>query len=376
MRHCFYFFNDFFHFLHLTTQEHGRTCRCHTVQCAFRTNDEIADHLFFCHIQYLFGNAFFPYCRDFCRNAFIYCLCLRGVHAGVDGKKSRIRKSCCIAIDGISQSLFLTDFLEQTRAHAAAKNRIENSHGVFQGMFPFQPFKSNACMELFHIFFLLYPRLVVRSLCFQRTIRRLRLPSAKVMVQKFQHFFPFEVSCHGKHHIFCMIIFLVISADFFRIQIANGFFCSKNGHAQTAFPPDTVLQAVVNQFLRRVVIHINFFCNDVPFLIHFFLRKSRMQKHITHNFHGLFHMLVQHTGMITSIFFCGIGVDLSAQSVHFLCNLPCGTVFCSLEHHVFNVMGNAVFLGTLVSRSVFHPNAKGNTADVADFLQHHLYSVF
>ena len=132
----------------------------------------------------------------------------------------------------------------------------------------------------------------------------------------------------------------------------------------------------MNQFLRRIIIHIDFFCNDVSFLIHFFLRKSRMKEHIAHNFHGLFHMLVQHTGMITSIFFCGISVDLSAKCVHFLCNLPCRAVFRSLEHHMFNIMGNAVFLRALVSRSVFYPDTKGNAADIANFLQHHLYSVF
>ena len=271
--------------------------------------------------------------------------------------------------------MLFSDFLEQAGTHAAAKERIEYRHGIFHGMFPFKGRKSDTGMHLLHIFFLFHIGNMIASHCVIRRKRYFSLPLTQLRIQFGNHFFQFKITRCRKNDIIGMVILFVIGTDKCRIERTDGFLCTQNGHPQRAFPPDSILQGIMYQFLRCIVIHINFFCNDIPLLLHILLCDQRVQEHIAHHIQCPIHMLIQDTGMIAGIFFCRVGIDLPAQSIHFLCDLSCCAVFCSFEHHMLNIMGYTIFMRQFISGTIFYPDAKRNAPHIRDRFQCHFDAV-
>ena len=230
-------------------------------------------------------------------------------------------------------------------------------------------------MHLLNVLFLLHTGNLIRCMGIMLHKGRFPFPSAQLFIQLPKHFLLLKIACHRKHDIFLMIIPFIIRPNEIRIKGSNRFLRPQNRHPQRSIAPDGILQSIMYQLLRRIVVHINFLCNHIALLLHLLLCNQGMQQHITHHIQCAVNMLIQHTGMIAGIFLRGICVNLPAERIHFLRNLPCRAAFRPLEHHVLNIMRHTVFLRQFISGAVFHPYPEGNAADIGNGFQCDLYAV-
>ena len=173
---------------------------------------------------------------------------------------------------------------------------------------------------------------------------RFPFPSAQLFIQLPKHFLLLEISCHRKHDIFLMIIPFIIRPNEIRIKGSNCFLRPQNRHPQGGITPDGILQGIMHQLLRRIVVHINFLCNDIALLLHLLLCNQGMQQHITHHIQCAVNMLIQHTGMIAGIFLRGICVNLPAERIHLDRNFLCGAVLRAFKEHMLHKVRKAALL--------------------------------
>ena len=68
-------------------------------------------------------------------------------------------------------------------------------------------------------------------------------------------------------------------------------------------------------------------------------------------------MVVQDPGVKTGLFLGGEGIGHAADGIHLLGNVQGGPFAGALEDHVFDEMGDPVFLGVFIPGAVIHPDA-------------------
>src|SRR6266404_1531060 len=79
-------------------------------------------------------------------------------------------------------------------------------------------------------------------------------------------------------------------------------------------------------------------------------------------------MVVENFGVETDLLFGGEGVQHAADGIHFAGDGFGGTAFGAFEDHVFDEMGETVFLRNFAARAVPNPDADGDGADVGHVL--------
>ena len=72
--------------------------------------------------------------------------------------------------------------------------------------------------------------------------------------------------------------------------------------------------------------------------------------------------------MIARVFFTGEGVTLATDSVKLLGDLNSASLFCSLEDHMLDEMGQTAFLRPLVTGAHIDPDAHSHRASVGHSL--------
>ena len=82
-------------------------------------------------------------------------------------------------------------------------------------------------------------------------------------------------------------------------------------------------------------------------------------------------ILVDDLGVIIRAQLAGGGVELPADAVHFLGDLPGGALARALEGHMFHKMGKAVFPGGFQHAPRLHPRPDGYGAQGRHFLHQH-----
>ena len=155
-----------------------------------------------------------------------------------------------------------------------------------------------------------------------------------------------------------------MSSDVVRDYIAGNTFqgcrCSQNGIAQTVAPENLVHQCVVRQIIRCVSGHFNFLADDPALPIHLGFIEERMLQHVHQNIGSLTIIFCDGFHIVAGRLLAGKCVHLSADAVNITGNLPRGSLFCALEHHVFYKVRYARVFICFIHRTGVDPDADGN----------------
>ncbi len=92
----------------------------------------------------------------------------------------------------------------------------------------------------------------------------------------------------------------------------------------------------------------------------FLLVELGLRQDIREDIHGQRHMVLQHAGIIGCRLGRGGGVQLAADILDLLSDLPGGSLARALERHVFQQMRDPVFGFGLVPRSRLDPGAESH----------------
>ena len=135
-------------------------------------------------------------------------------------------------------------------------------------------------------------------------------------------------------------------------------------------------QHVVHHVLRRILHHGDFFQNHAALLVHFLPVQRRVAHDIRQYVRRQRQILVDHLGVIIGTQLAGRGVQMPAHRIHFLGNLPRGTLLRAFEGHMLHKMRQAVFLRRFQHRSCLDPHADRRGTQIGHGLHQQRQSIF
>ena len=115
-----------------------------------------------------------------------------------------------------------------------------------------------------------------------------------------------------------------------------------------------VLEAVVNQLGRRVVVALYFVAHHLDFLLHLGLRIRAVQHYVGKQIDGARHMLAQQRRVEHRVLLVGEGVEVAAHPFEAVQDLHGAAARRALERHVLAEVGQALLARQLVARACAH----------------------
>ncbi len=123
-------------------------------------------------------------------------------------------------------------------------------------------------------------------------------------------------------------------------------------------------EAVEDDVVRRVVGSADFLQDHMLFALQLVGVEFRIGQYVGENIDGERDVVTQNAGVEGCRLDAGRGIDLAADILDFRSDLP-GTAFAgTLERHVFEQMGHAMLVLTLVPRAGLDPDTEGNGFDL------------
>ena len=94
---------------------------------------------------------------------------------------------------------------------------------------------------------------------------------------------------------------------------------------------DEILEEVVDEFCRRVVVALYLVADDFYLLVYLLLRITAVKDYIREEINSL-----------GSVFLVGKGIEFTANSLKTVDDMPCPAVFCPLECGMFAEMSHTL----------------------------------
>ncbi len=130
------------------------------------------------------------------------------------------------------------------------------------------------------------------------------------------------------------------------LELLHRFFGSKNRLAQRMIFPEILREDFVDEIVRIILVHLDFFENHATFARDVVRIENRMQHQIAKNLKRDRKMLVEHFHVEADTFLGGECVHVAADGVDLAGDLFRSAVLRSLEQHVLDEMRNAVPRGS------------------------------
>ena len=123
----------------------------------------------------------------------------------------------------------------------------------------------------------------------------------------------------------------------------------------------------MRQIVRLIGNHLHFLKDDGTLLGHFMFVEHRVIQHVKNNLCAFLKVRADGLDIIAGRFFAGKGVDLSADAVDVLRNLPRTSLFGAFEHHMFDKMRYARILLRFITGAGFDPYAESRRLHIIYF---------
>lgn len=130
-----------------------------------------------------------------------------------------------------------------------------------------------------------------------------------------------------------------------------------------------------DQILRRVGIHVHLLADDAALVGHVRLGKVRGEEHLGQQVARAVKVLVEHARIVARALARGVGVYLTTDGVHALCQLRGGVLRRPLEEHMLDEVRAAGIARRFVARADADPHADGRRAHVRHVLVDHAHAV-
>ncbi len=133
---------------------------------------------------------------------------------------------------------------------------------------------------------------------------------------------------------------------------------AEDGAAEWLIGKGDDLKVLENQVVRRIGDGADLLDDDVLLAQDFVAVEGRLGENIGEDVERQRHVGLEHAGIIGGGFGAGRGVEIAADRLDFLDDLPGGAPFRALERHVFEEMRDAVLVAPLVAAAGIDPNAE------------------
>jgi hypothetical protein len=131
----------------------------------------------------------------------------------------------------------------------------------------------------------------------------------------------------------------------------------------------------VDQVVRAVRLHLDFFQDDALFLVDVLVAEERMEHQVGDHIEGQRQVLVEHLGVEADQFLGGEGVQVAAHRIDGAGDIFGGAVGGALEQHMLDEVRDAVLLGIFAAGAGADPDAHGDGAHVRHGLGDHAHAI-
>ena len=285
----------------------------------------------------------------------------------VDGEDPGLGVAGAVGVDGVAQAPLLPDLLPQPGGHAGAQHGGEELEGEAPGVPVGQAGKGQSQVVL------------LDGLLFQgdsggvdRRGHRGQLPRRQGQEPGLEllHDELREAPGQGHHHVPGQIVAGHVVLEPRPRHLLQGGLPAQDGPGEGGALVDRRHEPLGAQVLGVVLVHADLLQDDPPFGLDVLLPELGAEDHVAEEVHGPVQVLVQAPGVKAGGLLGGVGVDLPADGVHLLGQLPGGAALGPLEDHMLDEVGGAVLVLALVPGAGAHPDAQGGGTDRRDVLQH------
>ena len=184
-----------------------------------------------------------------------------------------------------------------------------------------------------------------------------------------------HVACGGDHDAAGLVMIVPRATGDPPDGTADILFGADDRIAERMVGKDGPLEVVVNDVFRIVLGVLQLLDDDQLLPLHLLLFEGCVQDEVRKHIHRLADVRIEHAGVEAGLFLRREGVQVAAEGLEALCDLPDIAVLRPLEHHVLKEMADPVLGGSFVTGSDIRPDPDGNGTDVRDRLADYPYTV-
>ncbi len=146
--------------------------------------------------------------------------------------------------------------------------------------------------------------------------------------------------------------------------------------AERLLRPEGFVEDFLDAMLRLVEVHGEFLLDDAALLVNFRRVELRVKEHVGEDVEQFIKPVVAGLGVITGHLLAGEGVEIAADALHILRNLPRRAPFGALEEQMLDEMADAVDFRRFIAAADAHPEPEADARHVRHFRRGDGDSVF
>lgn len=173
----------------------------------------------------------------------------------------------------------------------------------------------------------------------------------ETFVQKCDDFALFYVSIEKEDGVFRTIVLTRETQGVGRLEGANPLTGAKDIVPERCAMEEDVLEIVVDEFGRRVVVALYLVANYLHLLVYLPLRINGMEHHIGQKINGARQVVAKNGRIEHGMALGGIGIELAAHAFKAVNHIECRPSLRSLERHVLAEMSQSFFASALILRA-------------------------
>ncbi len=172
--------------------------------------------------------------------------------------------------------------------------------------------------------------------------------SGKLGFDQVDEFAVVQISRRGDDHVIRRKALPVEVEYVVLLEGTDSFLGAQNRFAESVVFPEILCEDFVDEVIRIVLVHLDFFQNHAFFAGNIFGGEHRIEYEIAQNINRHRHVFVKHFDVEADGLFGGEGVNVPADGIHLARNLFCGPAGSPFENHVLDKMRDAVAFGNFV----------------------------
>jgi len=284
--------------------------------------------------------------------------------AGVDAEDSSVGIGRELAEDRVGEASFFANVLEEPRGHATAEEIVEDGGGEAALVGERNGGNTDANVDLLQVAFGF--EVNGRGGGGHR-IGGVEMRSGKIakfLFDEIENFLVRDVASGSDEEMIGREPVPEASTERLAFEAADGVRSAENRAAERMIGPEAAGKDIVEKVFGIVHVHFDFFEDNLALFLNVFRIKFGAEHQIGEHVERNGEVRVEHLGVKADLFLGSEGIEHAADGIHFAGDSFGGAAIRTLENHVFEEVGDAVFREGFAAGAVADPDANGDRTDV------------
>ena len=169
------------------------------------------------------------------------------------------------------------------------------------------------------------------------------------LLDKLHQFLEIDIPISEEYRIIRPVKLPCETQRILRLESPNLLGCAQDIMPQRRTLEEDILELIIYQFGRRIIIALYLIADHLHLLIYFRLRINRVEDDVGKQVHGPCDVLLQDGGVIHRALLVGVGIQVAAHTLQTVENVPGFSAFGALEGDVLAEVSQALLARFLVA---------------------------